>query len=427
MKRLKRLIVFFLVIAVNPCLVLGEEEIDRIVAVVGNEVILLSELRESVILAARQLQLSFEDTTRIEELESEILNGMIEEKVILQRAKVEGIEVSYEELNAEVERDLDKVISRFASKEEFEIALASQGLDMYSYREQLRKEKEKQLIQQRFMQVSKMPYVRVSNEEARKFFDETFKDKTMKPATVQLREIVLKIKLSDTNLIDARESAMEALQRIAEGEAFESVARQMSQDMSTKDLGGDLGSVAESDVLPVIFEAVGNLLPGEVSNPVETVQGIHLFRVLERKGGMVHLSHILFKARGAGDPFEETMTLAKELVSRVEAGEDFAAISENFSTDENVRGKRGSRGEELIGTLPSPYRSIIEEMEEGEISDPFVVEDQIVIVKLEKKMASRPYRFEEVKDQLIENLGQERSYQQFVKDLEKKTYINIRL
>jgi peptidyl-prolyl cis-trans isomerase SurA len=427
MKSLNRLIVFFLIFVINPCRVLGEEEIDRIVAVVGNEVILLSELRESVILAARQLQMSFEDTTRIGELQSELLNGMIEEKVILQRAKVEGIEVSDEELNAEVERDLEKVISRFASREEFEVALASQGLDMYSYREQLRKEKEKQLIQQRFMQVSKMPYVRVSDEEARKFFDENFKDKTMKPATVQLREIVLKIKLSDTNLIDARELTMEAQQRIAEGEAFESVARQMSQDRSTKDLGGDLGSIAESDVLPVIFEAIGNLLPGEVSNPVETAQGIHLFKVSERKGGMVHLSHILFKAKGAGDPFEETMTLAKELVIRVESGEDFGAISENFSTDENVRDKKGSRGEELIENLPSSYGTIIEEMEEGDISDPFVVEDQVVIVKLEKKMESRPYRYEEVKDQLIENLGQERAYQQFVKDLEKKTYINNRL
>ena len=408
-------------------MVLGQEVIDRIVAVVGNEVILLSELHESVVLAAQQLNLSLEDTTGIHDLENEILKGMIEEKVILQRAKVEGIEVPQDELNAEVEKDLDRVISRFPSKEEFEVALTSQGLDMYSYKEQLKKEKEKQLIQQRFMQGTKMPYVRVSVEEARKIFDEKYRDKSIKPASVQLREIVLEVKSSDTNLAEAREKASEAQQRIEEGEAFEAIAREMSQDESTKDLGGDLGFVAEADILPAIFEAVGKLLPGEVSHPVETVQGVHLFKVVERKGGMVHLSHILFKAKSGGDPFEETMAAARELVSRIEAGEDFATIAENHSTPEQVKDRKGARGEEAIDALPAPYRTIVDGLEEGETSDPFVAEDHIVILKLEKKMPPRPYRFEEVKDQLIESLGQERSYQRFVEDLEKKTYINIRL
>jgi peptidyl-prolyl cis-trans isomerase SurA len=427
MTGLNRKLILILFLCLYPGQGYGQQEIDRIVAVIGNEVILLSELREGVVLAARQLDIAAEDTSRVEELKSEILKGMVEEKVILQRAKVEGIEISDEMLNQEVEKDLEKVVSRFPSKEEFEMALSSQGLDLYNYREQLKKEKEKQLIQQKFMQSSRMPYVRISEEEARKFFEDNYQGGTMKPESVELREIVLKIKHADTYLDAAWEKSVEAHQQIQKGESFESVAREISQDEGTKDLGGDLGFVREADILPEIFGAVRDLFPGEVSWPVETPMGIHIFKVVERKVGQIHLSHILFKAEGGGDPFEETMSLARDLVSRIESGEDFDSIAGSYSTDEEIRENRGARGEEALESLPPSYRSVVEVMEEGEVSEPFVVEENIVVVKLEKRTQPRPYRFEEVKDQLIENLGQEKSYQRFVEELEKKTYINIRL
>jgi len=405
----------------------AQREIDRIVAVVGNEVILLSELTETVIVTAQQLNLSVEDSLALEGLKRDMLDGMIEEKVILQRAKVEGIEISEDELNSEVEKDLNKVIARFSSRTEFEMLLASQGIDLFSYREQLRKEKEKVLLQRRFMQTSKMPHVRVSLEEARKQFDEKYEGKAMKPATVTLREIVLKISLSDSNYVKAREGVRKAQARLVDGEIFETVAKEMSQDELTRDKGGDLGFISEVDLLPVISDAVTRLFLGEVSEPVETGQGIHLFKVLERKGSRIHLSHILFKAAPGVDPFEETMSLAKALVGRIEAGEDFALLSSTYSTDERVKERMGQREEEVIEGLPESYRAVLGELEEGEVSSPFVAEDKIVIVKLEKKTDARLYRFDEISDQLIENLTQEKSYQRFVEELEKKTYINIRL
>ncbi len=405
----------------------GQREIDRIVAVVGNEVILLSELTETVIVTAQQLNLSVEDSVALEGLKRDMLDGMIEEKAILQRAKVEGIEISEDELNSEVEKDLNKVIARFSSRSEFEMLLASQGIDLFSYREQLRKEKEKVLLQRRFMQTSKMPHVRVSLEEARKQFDEKYEGKAMKPATITLREIVLNISLSDSNYVKAREGVRNAQDRLADGEVFETVAKEMSQDELTRDKGGDLGFIGEEDLLPVISDAVMGLFLGEVSEPVETGQGIHLFKVLERKGSRIHLGHILFKAAPGVDPFEETMSLANALVGRIEAGEDFALLSSTYSADERVKERMGLREEEVMEGLPESYRAVVGELEEGGVSAPFVADDNVVIVKLEKKTDARPYRFDEISDQLIENLTQEKSYQRFVEELEKKTYIDIRL
>ncbi len=404
-----------------------QQEIDRIVAVVGNDIILLSELKESVLMAGRQLNLSPGDSTQVKALENEILQSMIEEKVIFQRAKIDGIEVSDEELNESVKQDLDRVISRFGSREDFERALADQGLDLYSYREQLKREKEKQLIQQKFMQTAKMPHVRVSDEDARKFFDENYGDKALKPASVLLREIVLEIRPSEANLKKARDRAVEARRRIDKGETFESVASDMSDDESTKDKGGDLGFVDESDLLPSINSAVATLFPGEVSGPVETAQGVHLFKIMERRGSKIHLRHILFKAAGGTDPLKETMGLADSLVARIGNGEDFGEVARQYSTDEETRDNGGLREEEAIESLPDPYRTAIGELEAGGVSAPFVSGEKVVILKVEKKMDARPYRFEEVKDQLIENLAGQKSYQRFVKDLEAKTYIDIRL
>ena len=403
------------------------EVVDRIVAVVGNDIILLSELRESVTLAARQLNVPAEDSTRIEGLMSEILKGMVEEKVILQRAKADGIEITEEELDAEVEKDLEKVIARFGSREEFERALSAQGLDLYGYRDQLKKEKEKQLIQQRFIQKSQLPYAQVTMDEARAYFDERYKDRVTKPASVRLREVVLDVKPSEAHLAGARERAADALRRIEEGAEFEGLARELSQDALTREKGGDLGFVAETDLLPALSHAVRNLLPGEISRPVETVEGVHLFRVIERKVGAVHLAHILFVSDAEGDPFEETMALARELADRAKAGEDFATLSATYSTNARTKEGKGLRGEEAIETLPDAYRPVVDALDVGGISEPFTVDGRIVIVKVEEKSPVRPYQFEEVKDQLLESLAQEKAYQQFIENLEKKTYVDIRL
>lgn len=427
METIRNIVLVLLIWAFFPSALFGQQEIDRIVAVVGSEVILLSELRESVILAARQLNIALEDSTRLGELESEILNGMVEEKVILQRARMEGIEIPDEALDTEVENDLEKVISRFPSRNDFEVALATQGLDMYTYKEQLRKEKEKQLIQQRFMQSSQMPYVRVTEEEARTFFDENFKDRSIKPPSVELREIILEIKLDESHLAAARERAIEARMKIEEGQSFESVVEKVTKDESMRAQYGDLGMVKESDLLPKIFDAVDLLLPGEISLPIETTQGIHIFKVEERKGNQVHLSHILFQGEAGKDPFKETIALAEELKRRIDSGEEFGAIAENYNSDEALREKRGERGEELLDGLPEAFRSVVEAMEPGDVSDPIVLEDQVVILQLKSRSPARPYEFEEVKDQLVESLGQEKSYRRFVEELEAKTYINIRL
>ena len=405
----------------------GEEVVDRIVAVVGNEVILLSELRESLVRTSMQLEVSLEDSARVSELEQEILKGMVEEKVLLQRAKVEGIEVTEDELDAQVDQDLDRVISRFNGRPAFEAARASQELDLYTYREQLRTEKEKQLLQQRFMQGSRMPFVRVSGEEARRFFDEKYGEKALKPPAVRLTEVVLKIAPADSALAGTRKRVDDALARIELGESFESLVAELSQDDATRSNGGQLGMVREADLLPAIGSAVSDLFPGEISRPVETVQGIHIFKVVERKGSEVNLSHILFRSDMVGDPTEATMARAKELAARIAGGEEISKVSAAASTDEDVRTKKGDRGEESIEALPEAYRAAVEALEPGEGSDPFVSDDRVVIVRLEEKLPSRPYRFDEVKDQLIESLTQEKAYQRFVEDLEKKTYINIRL
>lgn len=416
------------------CTLAGAEElycqrtlIDRVVAVVGAEVILESELNEHLYLTAQKIGVSPVDTTKLLVLRKDILEGLVTEKVILQRAKEKGISVSSEEVDAALAKDIDAVRKRFGSEEEFESTLDEEGLTLESYKESLREERQKQLIQEKFMQELKLPPKHVSDEEVREYFEENREKFGLKPASVKLAHILITPTPVDSVVKEKEAIVEKILTRLQEGEKFEDLARKYSDDESTRASGGDIGFLERGDMLPQVERVAFFLNPGEVSGAIRTDLGFFIVKQEEVRLGKVHLKHILISMRPGEEDAERAKVSAHELSRRLRDGEDFAAAAAMYSSDVGTKGEEGVLGEFTVENIPENYLEAIEGLDAGAVSEPFESGEIWEILKVLEKNSPRPYELEDIEENIRESLAQEKAFGEFIEKMKEKTYIEIHI
>jgi peptidyl-prolyl cis-trans isomerase SurA len=403
------------------------ELLDRIVAIVGSEVILEGELLENLYITAQQLGVSLQDSTRLLELKGQILDGLITEKVILQRAREKDITVTSDEVEAAIEKDLEAVRTRFGTQEDFLEALSEEGLTLNAYREGLREEREKQLLQEKFMQELKLPPKHVTDEEVREYFEENQERFGVRPATVKLARILIEPTPGDSILNEKQDLVESILNGIVEGDKFEELAKQYSDDGSTRERGGDIGFLERGDMLPEVERVVFMLNPGEVSGAIKTDVGYFIVKLEEMRLGKVHLKHILISMKPDEEDERRAEELAKDITRRLREGEDFGELAATHSSDEDTRIEGGILGEFTSGDIPDQYISVIENLEEGEVSDPVESPEGWDIIKVLEKNAPRPFELEDVEDNIKQGLAQEKAFEEFIEKMKEKTYVDIRL
>lgn len=399
--------------------------IDRVVAVVGTEVILESELSEHLYLTAQRLGMSPADTTKLLELRKDILEGLVTEKVVLQRAKEKGISVTREEVDAALGKDLEAVRKRFGSAEEFESTLAEEGLTLESYKESLREEREKQLIQEKFMQELKLAPKHVSEEEVRQYFEENREKFGLKPASVKLARILIAPTPADS-VVRAREAIVEKiLARLAEGEKFEDLAREYSDDASTRDKGGDVGFLERGDMLPQVERVAFLLNPGEVSGAIRTEIGFFIVKLEEVRLGKIHLKEILISMQPGVDDIERARELAHDLAGKLREGGDFAEAASMYSSDTETKQRGGIIGDFTLEDIPEKYLEVIGDLEPGGVSEPFESGHGWEMLKVLEKNPPRPYELEDIEENIRASLAQEKAFEEFIEKMKGKTYIEV--
>jgi len=421
------LLVFFTACFFTPPLYAQKKLVDRIVAVVGDDVILEGELLEHLFITSQQAGISLQDSVKLIELKNQILEGLITEKVILQRAREKDILVSADEVDAAIDKDLETIRRRFTTDEEFLAALSEEGLTLTSYRDGLREEREKQLLQEKFMQELKLPPKHVSDSEVREYFEANRDNFGVRPATVRLAHIMVRAALGDEELKRKEEIVTEIMLRLVEGDKFEDLAREYSDDSSTKNKGGDIGFLERGDMLPQVERYVFLLNPGEITNVIKTDVGYFIVKLEEVRLGKVHLKHILLSITPDEDDEIRAEQLANELVMRLREGEDFAELAATHSSDEDTKTEEGILGEFTIEDIPERYIGPVESLNSGEVSDPIDAPGGWEILKLLEKRPPRPFELEDVEDNVRKGLAQEKAFGEFIEKMKDKTYIEIRL
>lgn len=259
------------------------ETIDRVVAVVNNDIITLTELNDTVNLHLNNtLGMITLDSERInpEEVKRKTLDKLIDDKLIEQEAKKRGIVVSEEEIDHAIENMLKQSST---SRQEMIEGLKSMGLSFDEYKERMKREMEKG----RFIDYEVEAGVTLNEDDIKKYYTEnTDSFKVIKEVRVQHIFITAPPDAGEATVQEAYKKTRELLVRINSGEDFGKLAKIYSQGASANS-GGDMGWFKRGEIIPFLERVVFNLKVGEVSDVIKSPLGLHIMKLIDRKEGRV--------------------------------------------------------------------------------------------------------------------------------------------
>jgi peptidyl-prolyl cis-trans isomerase SurA len=257
----------------------SEAVVDRVVAVVNQEIITLSEVEKWIDPLKQEIVVEdrLERRERIESLRRRVLDKLIEEKLIDQEVKKSGIKIS----SKEIEATLEEVKRRNAvTQEDLEKALAVEGLTLETYKKQI----EKGLQRQKLISWEVKVEAKAGEGELRDFYKKNV-DRYRTNETYRPGHILFVIPKGATSeeIREIRKKGQNVLEKIKGGEDFGEMALLYSQDASAKNRG-DLGYFKKGELFPVFEREALRLKVGEVSGLVRSEFGFHIIKLLDRKG-----------------------------------------------------------------------------------------------------------------------------------------------
>ena len=422
------LIAVFL-IGFMPVQIQGQEVLDRIIAIVDDNIILQSELDQYTIQFALQSGIDPRRNPRkIEELRKKVLDQLIVQKVLLVVAKEDSIEIEQSQVDKLLEQQIDGMIQQLGSPEKLEEYF---GTSLRRIRKNFRKEIEENLLvksleQQRFAQIP------ISRREVIEFY-RTMKDSLPAfPTRVHISHILVPVQPSP----DAREKALQKIRevqkKLQEGADFAELAREYSDDPGSASRGGDLGFTRRGEFVRPFEEVAFNLQIGEISDVVETQFGYHIIQLLDRRGEKIRARHILAQVPVTEDDERRTVRFLDSLRTAILEGKlTFAEAAKQFSYDETTKEKGGDLGWFEVPQLQvQEFREAVLRLNPGEISEPIKTQFGYHLVLLNEKEAARKLDLEKDWEQ-IANFARahkrNKEFQKWVEKIKQDLYIKINL
>lgn len=363
--------------------VYSQDVVDKIVGVVGNEIIMMSDIENQYIQMASQ-QMGVNANTRCE-----ILEDMMFQKLLYVQAQKDSVEVTAKEVETELDRRLSVFINQIGSEEKLEDYF---GKTVKEIKSDLRSTIEEQLMAQKVQQKI-IGDTKVTPSEVKRYFESLPADSIPTvDAYFELSEIVIKPEVSKEDKDAVVAELNKIRERILNGESFSTMAVLYSEDQGSAMKGGELGFVSKNDLVPEFSQVAFNLTsPLDVSQVVETEYGFHIIQMIEKKGNMMNFRHILMKPKVSMSALEEADKKATMVFNLLK--------SDSISFNEAV--KQYSNGDSKVsdGKVTNPYygdshltndfidpytRTAIASLKEGEFTKPILATDNkgIRVVKI---------------------------------------------
>lgn len=374
--------------------------VDKTVAVIGNEVIMLSDVEEEV---KNQYMAGYmsDRTGRCEMLES-----MMVSKLFLMQARVDSLEINNEMVESNLDDYMANILTYYGGEEGVE---KQYGKSVYKLRQQLRKDLEDRTLAQQMQGEVAQKIPDLTPYDVEKYVESTDPaDLPMVPVMYQLSQICIYPDREAANMA-VKERLLAIRERIINGEKFSTLARIYSQDPGSARKGGELGMASKSIFWPAFSDAAMALKPGVVSQIVETPDGFHIIEVLEKKGDMFNARHILLKPEYTSEDMENGFRVLDSL--RTELANEavtFELAARFYSEDPATRTNGGQMADPNTGSSyfeidqlkPQDYAAI-KDLKEGEISKPFVSLDNegrdgntvYKIIRVDKIIPAHPASF----------------------------------
>ena len=410
------------------------QNVDRIVAVVGDTAILLSELRiEFNRLGQQGMEIPAEGSEDWVALAREVIAAATDRLLLLQQAKrYPDIVITEEQVDDAAERLFQQARQQFGSDEEMRAEVERSGMNMLQYRQMLNAEARAELLLQSYrgeMQASgRLPAVLVTEEEVAAYFEANAAGQT-RPATLSFNQLVV----APQPGAQARDSALAivrvAYDEIQAGESFEVVARRYSEDAASRDRGGELGWLRRSEVVRTFGDAAWNARAGVAVGPIRSPFGFHLLRVENVRGGERFIRHILVRPEITEDDIQEARALAASFADSLRAGMDPERLANHAAVlDDDVlfsdipldqlATRFGPRFVEELGT-PGP----------GDVVGPFELRRTgdltFGIVQVVDYRSEGPLQLDDVRETIRNGLRVQKQLERYLEEIRRTAYIRV--
>ena len=358
--------------------------LDRIVAVIDEEVILWSELSLRVRLELQQEgRGAYLTPAALDDRMDRTLDAMIDERVLVLKAQEDSIEVESSQVEEILNSQLDQIHASM-DQQDFDALLERSGMSERRLKARYRKEIRHQLLYEQF--TSMLAYRQFITRRQTDAFRETYSDSL--PAEISVSQISVEIVPVPEVLDQARDKIQRIQQRLEAGESFADVARDISEDARTAPDGGDLGCFQPGFLAPEFERAAMRLRPGQVGGPVHTPLGYHLIFLQERREDELCCSHILVRAATTEADRQRAFERLEELRRRALAGEEFAQLARDHSENESTASRGGLWQVMSRDHIPPELQPLIGGLGLGGISDPFAAEGFAHILKINDDQAT---------------------------------------
>lgn len=430
-------------VALLSCIGLNAQKykgiVDKTVAVVGGETILLSDIEAEV----QQMRAGGASSDR--DMRCELLENMMEAKIFLMQARVDSLTVNNDMVSGNLNQRIDWFRTQLGGDEEVEKYF---GKPLYKLRQEWQKALEEQSLteQARYSIADNIP--EVTPYDVQQYMNATDpEDLPVVPVKYQLSQICI-YPDREAAAVSVKEKLLSLRERIMNGEKFATLARIYSEDPGSARRGGELGMASKSIFWPAFSDAAMSLRPGTISQIVETPDGFHIIEVIEKKGDMFNARHILLKPQYTAEDRTKAFTRLDSLKTKIQEGElKFDLAARFWSEDPATRTNGGQMADPSTGSSyfemdqlkPADYAAI-KDLKVGEISEPVESLDNegylqgrqgnlvYKIIKVDKIIPAHTATFENDYTQILEKVQQSKQKEaidKFLDDKIKTTYIVI--
>jgi peptidyl-prolyl cis-trans isomerase SurA len=436
MKRLKAIFFVLLISSAGKLALLKAQPlVESIAAIIGNEVVYLSDLEATVADLRRT-----GNKMPLDELRCNVFQEMLISKLFVDQARIDSIEVSDDAIEGDLNMRINDAIRRAGSEQALEEYFKK---SMFEIRRDIRKTMMEQEVV-REVQAKISENLTMTPSGVKRFFNTIHKDSLpVIPARYQLRVIQLDPPSNEDNKAEARQKLLDLRSQILEGKSFSVLARLYSEDKESAKNGGEIGYLTRPELDKAYADAAFSLTKNTVSKVVESKFGYHLIQLIDRKGEMINTRHILIRPQVKPNQAEQAINKLDSIADLVRKDSmKFEQAALRFSTHKDSR----INGGRLVNPNPSDrvtwltleelntemYMNV-RDLKIGEISKPFRTTDDdnnpvFRIVKLDSEIPAHKANLKDDYQILYDAaLAEKRQkmYDDWIKKKLEITYIKI--
>jgi len=407
--------------------------VDRVVAVVGNRPVLASQVEEEIFSRQSQGHQVPNDPDSLEAIRKEVIGSIVDEELLVQQAQRDtAIKVTDQEIADGVEQQVKKVRSNFQSEVDYKNELKKAGfLTPEEYRRWLTDQQRRAAFQNRLIDKlrsdGKLKAIPPTEPEMREYFDEQKANLGTRPATISFRQIVIASHPSPEAKARTKAQADSIVLELRRGADFATAAKRFSQDPGSKDQGGSLNWFRRGVMVPEFERVAFGLRPGTISDPVESPFGFHIIQVERVQPGEVQARHILLIPDIDSLHVDSARTLADSVRRLVMRGASFDSLQRRYHDPSAER----QADNVPVDKVPEGYAKAIGDADSGSVAPVFELpgagtRSQFVVLQVIGRRPPGDIRYEDVRDRIREQLGQQLAIRRYIDRLRRATYVDIR-